>query len=505
MGIIKIFGVLSLWASLVGPLVLADTASLRQKFSALKIDAVFPGDPNYEKFATAYNRRYSYRPAAIVFPNSTNAVANSVTVGVAEKLSLSARAGGHSYAAYGLGGRNGALVIDLRRIKQISVDSKSGEAVIGSGSRLGDMALDLNTHGRALPHGTCPYVGLGGHTAFGGYGFTSRQWGLTLDQLIGVEVVLANGSVTSASKTVHPDLFWALRGAGASYGIMTAMRFRTQTAPSKATNFKYDWNLSEADFANALIKFQTFCMSNLPAPLGLEANLGTSSSNDGKLQFSLTGAWYGPPEAFAAVVQPFLSQMPAPVEKSIKTTSWIGSLSGLAGRQALSTSGVDLTAEGDTFYAKSITTPQEAPMSNASILAFSKYLANYGVRSNTSWFIQVELYGGKNSAISAVPVDETSYAQRATLFTIQFYASSSDYAPPFPAAGFTFVDNMVDSIVNHNPPGWNYGAYANYVDGRLSPAQWKSLYYNKHYQRLTQIKGIYDPHNVFAYPQSITD
>lgn len=117
----------------------------------------------------------------------------------------------------------------------------------------------------------------------------------------------------------------------------------------------------------------------------------------------------------------------------------------------------------------------------------------------------MELYGGKNSAVTAVAADETSFAQREILFTIQFYASSSNYAPPYPTEGFTLMDSMVDSITNNNPPGWNYGAYANYVDDRLSGSQWKSLYYNTHYQRLTQIKAAYDPHNVFVNPQSITE
>ncbi|OAV99047.1 hypothetical protein PTTG_02415 [Puccinia triticina 1-1 BBBD Race 1] len=491
-------------ACLSGYLVLADTASLRQKFTALKIDAVFPGDPNYVKFATPFNKRLSYMPAAIVFPNNTNAVANCVKVGVGEKLPVSPRAGGHSYAAYGLGGTNGALVIDLQRINQISIDS-GGEATIGTGSRLGDIALSLNRQGgRALPHGVCPYVGLGGHASFGGYGFTSRQWGLTIDQLLGHEVVLGNGSVITTSKTVNSDLFWALRGAGSSYGIMTAMRFRTQTAPAQATNYVYDWDLSEAELTTALIKLQTYCMSNLPAQLGMTANL-RKSTQSGKLRFSFTGAWYGAQNAFSGVVQPFLSQMPTPAGKSVKTSDWITSLQGLAGNQALSTSGVDLTQEHDTFYAKSITTPQSAPMSNSSIRAFSKYLANQGVQSNTVWFVQLELYGGKNSAVTAVSADETAFAQRAILFTIQFYASSSNFAPPYPTAGFNLLDNMVDSIVNNNPSGWNYGAYANYVDDRLSPSQWKSLYYKNHYQRLTQVKGAYDPQNVFVYPQSITE
>ncbi|KAI9617675.1 hypothetical protein H4Q26_012978 [Puccinia striiformis f. sp. tritici PST-130] len=410
---------LFLWAYLGLHLVRADTASLRQKFSALKIDAVFPGDPNYVKFSTPFNKRFTYQPAAIVFPNNTNAVADSVKVGVGEKLFISPRSGGHSYAAYGLGGKNGALVVDLQRIKQIQVDA-SGVAVIGTGNRLGDIALSLNSQGRrALPHGVCPYVGISGHSSFGGYGFTSRQWGLTLDTIIGHEIVLANGSIITTSKEVNPDLFWALRGAGSSFGIQTAIRLQTKTAPSQATNYAYDWEFTESELANALIKLQAYCMTDLPAQLGMTTNL-RKSDQSGKIRFSFTGAFYGTPASFAGVVQPFLSQLPKPAGTSVKTTDWITSLQGLAGNQALSTAGVDLTAEHDTFYAKSITTPQSAPMSNSSILAFSKLLINQGRASNTSWFVQVELYGGKNSAITAVGADETAFAQRAIFLRFSF-------------------------------------------------------------------------------------
>ncbi|KAH9470958.1 hypothetical protein Pst134EA_004868 [Puccinia striiformis f. sp. tritici] len=490
---------------LSGFFVKADTASLRQKFSSLGIDAIFPGDSNYEKFSTPFNRRFSYKPAAIAFPNDTNTVANAVKLGVQEQLRLSARSGGHSYAAYGLGGADGALVIDLQRIRQISVDS-SGEAVIGPGIRLGDLAIGLNRQGgRALPHGTCPYVASGGHIAGGGYGFSSRQWGLTLDRIISHEVVLGDGSIVTASKTVNPDLFWASRGAGASYGIITSIRFRTEAAPSEATNFIYQWNLNEEDFAQTLMKLQSFCMSDVPAQLGITVNL-RKSWQAGKLSFDFAGAWYGKESEFAAVVQPFLSQMPAPTSNSVKTTDWITSLQGLLwDNQTLSTEGVDLTQEHDTFYAKSLTTPESAPMSNASFMAFTKVLANQGFQSNTNWFVQFELYGGKHSAVTAVDADETAFAQRSILFTIQFYARSSNSSPPYPAEGFTLLDDMVNSIVDNNPSEWNYGAYANYVDERLSPSQWKSQYYKNHYGRLSQVKQSYDPQNVFSYPQSITD
>lgn len=100
----------------------------------------------------------------------------------------------------------------------------------------------------------------------------------------------------------------ALRGAGASYGIITSIKFQTHPAPSQPTNFNYQWDLSQKDFANALIKYRTFSYSDLPAPLGFEANLGKGSQK-GRLSFSLTGGWYGDSSKFAAAVQPFLSSM----------------------------------------------------------------------------------------------------------------------------------------------------------------------------------------------------
>ena len=121
---------------------------------------------------------------------------------------------------------DGSVVIDMSNFKQLSVDPTTFIATIGPGNRLGDIALGLNNAGRALPHGTCPYVGIGGHSGtqliilklsfiiffflegYGGYGFTSRKWGLTLDTIQGIEVVLANGTIANVSQTNYPDLFW---------------------------------------------------------------------------------------------------------------------------------------------------------------------------------------------------------------------------------------------------------------------------------------------------------
>ncbi|EGG03680.1 uncharacterized protein MELLADRAFT_90017 [Melampsora larici-populina 98AG31] len=481
----------------------ADTASLRLKFSELGIDAVFPGDSYYEEFAIPYNLRFTYLPAGIVFPNSTQAVADSIKVAVEENLPVSPRSGGHSFAAFGLGGDHGVLVVDVTLLNTISVDQSTGQAVIGTGNRLGDVAIGIYSQGRrALPHGSCPYVGIGGHAAFGGFGWASRMWGMTLDNIIGHEVVLANGTIVHASKDNNPDLFWALRGAGASFGIMTSIKFQTHPAPNELLNFAFRWDFTEDDSANALIEFQAFCQSNLPSELGMGVNF-QRGSQPGRLKFGFVGAWFGDSKKFPTVIQKWLDVMPTPTTTLIEKRDWLTDVQGMArvtSQEALLSSNIDVTDQYDTFYAKSLTTSDSTPISNASIRAFSKHLASEGWISDTRWIARFELWGGQNSAITSVAKDATAFAQRSILLSMHFYASSKDYLPPFPDEGFSFIDEMVSALVGN---GRAYGAYANLDDDRLASTEWQDLYFNDNYQRLSQIKSVYDPQNVFSYPQSI--
>lgn len=141
------------------------------------------------------------------FRGSVQDVEQLVSCGASLGVPVVARSGGHSYAAYGLGGANGALVCDLSAMKNISLSGSS--AVVQTGNLLGEVATYLWENGQlALPHGTCPTVGTGGHTSYGGYGPFSRMAGLLMDRVISAEVVLANGTSVTASNSSNPDLFW---------------------------------------------------------------------------------------------------------------------------------------------------------------------------------------------------------------------------------------------------------------------------------------------------------
>ncbi|KAJ7737756.1 glucooligosaccharide oxidase [Mycena metata] len=474
---------------------------LKQTLSAKGVTAVYQGDANYSTVSRAFNRRFTFSPVAVAFPTTVSQVSAAVAAGTAQNYEVVARSGGHSYIANGLGGNNGALVVDLSKLKAITVRPSNNTALIETGNRLGDIALALNAKGRALPHGTCPYVGIGGHSGYGGFGFTSRAWGLTLDTVKSATVVLANGTIASASANVNPDLYWAIRGASPSFGIVTSIEVQTFPAPPSTTTFSYIWNdLSISAASTTITAFQTFAASNIPPEFSAELIFGKGDSS-GKLSVQLLGGYYGAANLFSGVIAPYLNAagMPKPSSKTVTAGSYIDSVAYFAKPQALNTS---TAPDGsDNFYTKSLMTPNGSPMSVAAVTAFVTYMAKQGFSSTTDWFVEVELYGGSNSAINAVPLNSTAFAKRDTLFTIQFYASAPDGATSYPTSGFTFLNGMVSSILNNSPANWNYGAYLNYIDDMLANAT--TLYYGSHYARLMALKATLDPKDTFRFPVGV--
>ncbi|KAF9541279.1 glucooligosaccharide oxidase [Agrocybe pediades] len=465
---------------------------------------VVPGSAGYANASQAFNLRYTFHPTAITFPSTPSDVSTILSLASKYNHQAVARSGGHSYIANGLGGKDGVLIVDLRNFNAITVDSKTNVASIGTGNRLGNVALGLNAKGRALPHGTCPYVGIGGHSGHGGYGFTSRKWGLTLDTIVALDVVLANGTIVTASQSNYPDLFWALRGSSSSFGIVTTVHANTFAAPSSATVFEYNWDLSASQAAAATAAFQSFVVSSsLPQEFGAELVLGAGSKK-GRVSFGLTGGWYAPANQLAAVLAPYLKAVGVkPQSQTVTPGTYIesvGILGGLTGNR-LNTS---VAPDGhDTFYAKSLMTPEAQPMSAKSLQAFYDYLGSTGFSADSSWFVEIELYGGFNSAINNVPFDSTSFGKRNAMFTIQFYTSAPNNVPPFPQDGFSLLDGMVNSIVDNNPSNWDYGAYLNYIDDRLQ--NWQNLYYGSHYPKLEALKKQYDPEDIFKFPLSVEE
>jgi FAD/FMN-containing dehydrogenase len=151
----------------------------------------------------------STQTLAIVYATNAQDVSLAVATAAPFGVPVQPRSGGHSFGSYSLGGTDGALVVDLAALDSVEVNMSTWQATIGGGTRLDKVTSGLYGQGkRAIAHGTCPQVGIGGHATIGGQGPLSRLWGLTLDHVLEVEVVIANGTIIRANKVQNADLFW---------------------------------------------------------------------------------------------------------------------------------------------------------------------------------------------------------------------------------------------------------------------------------------------------------
>ena len=183
-----------------------------------------PDDHRYDEARAIYNPLYQARPALIVRPADASDVVRALALAQREGYEVAVKGGGHSLAGYGT--TEGGLLIDLSELREIHVDAGARSALVGAGVRAGALAAALHAHGLAVPLGDSPDVGVAGLTLGGGIGWLSRKLGLMLDSLSGVEIVLADGLIVTASEDEHADLFWALRGGGGNFGVVTQLRFR---------------------------------------------------------------------------------------------------------------------------------------------------------------------------------------------------------------------------------------------------------------------------------------
>ena len=198
-----------------------ETTALRDRMAG---QVVTPDDPGYDEARAIYNGMIDRRPAVIARCRSVADVQAALDVGRRSGLTIAVRGGGHN--GPGFGTVEGGLVIDLGEMDAVSVDPAARTVRVQGGSTWNTVDAATGEHGLALPSGIISTTGVGGLTLGGGHGYLSRKYGLTIDNLLEAEVVLVDGRVVTASETEHPDLFWALRGGGGNFGIVTSFLFR---------------------------------------------------------------------------------------------------------------------------------------------------------------------------------------------------------------------------------------------------------------------------------------
>jgi FAD/FMN-containing dehydrogenase len=199
----------------------ADLQAFRASHSG---DLITPDDSRYDQARRVWNAMIDRRPALIARPRSSADVAAAISFAQAQRLPVAIRGGAHSIA--GRGTCDDGLVIDFADMKDVRVDPAAKVATAQAGARWTDFDRATQAHGLATTGGTVGDTGIAGLTLGGGFGWLEGRCGMTVDNLLGAEVVLADGRVVHASATGHEDLFWALRGGGGNFGVVTSFEYR---------------------------------------------------------------------------------------------------------------------------------------------------------------------------------------------------------------------------------------------------------------------------------------
>ncbi|KAI1283488.1 FAD binding domain-containing protein [Xylaria sp. FL0933] len=446
-----------------------------------------PDSKDWEMDTRPFNSMLAYKPDVVAVPTTTQQIQDAVVCGAKSGYKVTAKCGGHSYASYGLGGEDGHLVIQLDRMFAVKLDTKTNIATVEPGTRLGHLAVELWAQGkRAIAHGTCPGVGIAGHALHGGFGLNSHTHGLALDWIIGLNIVLANGTLVHSSATENSDLFWGMLGAGSNFGVVTSFELNTFAPPANLTWFVANLPLKKETSVAALEALEDYALNTMPAELNMRV-MGTQRMTQ------LEGIYYGEKAGLQDALAPLLAKTGGNI-LATGTTDWPGSLQHFA---TMSLNQTHPHNEQETFYGKSL---EMTGLSGAVAQDFVNYWYDQAKNVSGAWFFQLDVQGGKNSAVWNADHAASSYVHRDKLYILQFFYRST--TKEVPAEAVKLVDEWTSATAKSIAAS-DLGMYINYPDLSLNRTTAQQMYWGKNMPKLQQLKTQVDPQELFYYPISI--
>jgi FAD/FMN-containing dehydrogenase len=452
---------------------------------------------HYDTARQLFDTRFdNVRPAAIAYCASPADVQTCLAFVRRFDLPFTPRAGGHSYAGYST---TTGLVLDVTRMSEVTVDISNGTATIGAGARLIDVYASLAQHGLALPAGSCPTVGIAGLTLGGGVGVLSRKFGLTCDNLLAAQIVVADGSELTCDASHNPDLFWAMRGGGGgNYGVVTSFSFQTHPVTTLSL-FTLNWPWSSAvEVVDAWQNWAPFT----PDELWSNCLVLTNSDKRSNPIVRVNGVYIGDVGPLDSILQQLTSRVgSAPTSRFVSSNGLLESMMIEADCYGMTLSECHLSSQDRHSQLQRVTSVAKSdyftsPLPHHGIDLLVSAIARRQASSTLGeGGIGLDACGG---AINRVSSDATAFVHRNALFSAQYSVNLKTNDPgSLVAANYSWLINTWQAMRQYA----SGGAYQNYIDPGL--VDWQSAYYGTNLSRLQRIKANYDPGNLFKFGQSI--
>ena len=426
-------------------------------------EMIDPSHVDYDRRRRVWNGVADRRPALILRAKTVGDVVKTVRLAAARGVLLAVRGGGHSLP--GLSTCDGGIVLDLSLLNAVSVDPLTRIAEVSGGALLGDVDAAGAPFDLFVPAGVISHTGAGGLTLGGGMGWLSRRFGLTIDSLLAADIVTADGQLRTVNANAEPDLFWAIRGGGGNFGVVTKFYFRMHHIGSVWAG---EWTYPAREAAHILPQFRQLAAS-------ASRNL-TTSFNLTASSLSMTAFWSGPIEGAAATIAPFG-----------KFSSEVSGRYGQTTFPDQQRRHDDIVSWGRRYYAKG------GFISDIDDRVVTSLLTATASSPSPECEIYILQLGG---AISDIGDDATAYTGR--------------------AAGYYWIAQPIwdDPAIDDKCFAWGRKAAAqlteislagNYVNEQADASSdiAKKAYGASKYGRLSSIKKRFDPGNLFRLNQNI--
>jgi FAD/FMN-containing dehydrogenase len=442
-----------------------------QEFTAAVRGVILrPGDPGYDDARRVQNGMIDRKPALIVQCSGAADVIAAVNLARDHGLLLSVRGGGHNVAGNAV--NDGGLVVDLSRMRGVHVDARARTARAQGGATWGDLDRETQVFGLATPGGVVSTTGIAGLTLHGGFGHLRRPFGLSIDNLLSVDIVTADGQLRVASATENPDLFWAVRGAGSNFGVVTSMEFRLHPVGPTVTLGAVMYHLDDA--RTVMRKWRDFVATvpNEFTPIAIFWNVPEGM----------------PPEAVGTPVCILAGVHVGSLEDGEKTIapmrSWAKPVLDLSGPAPFA----GIQAAFDPFFPKGLLQYWKSTYVNELSDGFLDALCDLAAR-RPSRKTTMDVWPMAGAASRVGPTD-TAFGERRP-YMVAFESTWTD-----PKENDANIGWARDAYASMSRLGGG-GIYLNFPGFGEEKVDMAKAAYGANFDRLAQVKAKYDPANLF--------